>query len=164
MPSAEGLFASHHRDLVRYFARMIGRPDEADDLAQEVFVRVVRALQNGGPVGHERGWVFAIARNLVVDRHRHEQRQVPTVDDVEPATAAVQGLGLDLEQSIVRLPVPEREAFLLKEVGGLSYDEIGAACECTADSVRARLHRARMALRHMLDPLGTRTIRSAPTS
>jgi RNA polymerase sigma-70 factor (ECF subfamily) len=130
---------------------MTGRRDIADDLTQEVFLRVVRALQNGGPVGHERGWVFSIARNVLVDRHRSDERQVVVVDTrQEPATEGTQALAVGLAQSLERLPSADREVFLLREVGGLSYQEIAGICSCSEDSVRCRLHRTRAALRAML--------------
>ncbi len=53
------VFVRHHQDVYRYLVRMTGRRDVADDLAQDVFLGVVRALANGGPVGHERGWIFS---------------------------------------------------------------------------------------------------------
>ena len=71
--TASDLFARHYRDIHRYLARMAGRPDVADDLAQEVFLRAVRALDAGGDaIGHERGWIFAVARHLLVDYRRRE--------------------------------------------------------------------------------------------
>ncbi len=145
------VFARHHQDVYRYLVRMTGRRDLADDLAQEVFLRVVRALANGGPVGHERGWIFSIARHLLADRHRQRQRQVPVVDDApEPARDGTQALTVDLAQSLARLVEADREVFLLKEVAGLSYQEIADVCHCTVDAVRARLHRTRSTLRAML--------------
>ena len=144
-------FARHHHDVYRYLVRMTGQRDVADDLAQEVFLRVVRALANGGPIGHERGWIFSIARNLLADRYRNRQREVMLVEDMaEPAQDGMQTLAFSLNQSLAHLPDTDREVFLLKEVGGLSYQEIGDVCGCTVDAVRARLHRTRAALRAML--------------
>jgi len=145
------VFARHHQDVYRYLVRMTGRRDVADDLAQDVFLRVVRALANGGPVGHERGWIFSIARNLLADRHRDRQRQVPVADEAaEPAREGTQALAFGLTQSLARLADGDREVFLLKEVGGLSYQEIADMCGCSVDAVRARLRRTRVALRSML--------------
>ena len=142
------LFARHHRDVYRYLVRMTGRPDVADDLSQEVFVRVVRALANGGPVGHERGWIFSIARNVLADRHRGQQREVTIVEESpEPAREGTQALAVGLSQALERLAAEDREVFLLREVGGLSYQEIAGICGCTVEGVRARLHRTRSALR-----------------
>lgn len=149
-PTAADLFARHHRDIHRYLARMTGRQDVADDLSQDVFLRVVRALRNGGPIGHERGWVFSIAHRLLIDRYRAAERQ-PAVADarVEAGHAPTPGLALDVGRAIARLVEADREVFLLREIGGLSYEEIGKMCNCTVEAVRSRLHRTRAALRTM---------------
>ncbi len=150
-PNPADVFARHHHDIYRYLVRMTGRRDVADDLVQEVFLRVVRASANGGPVGHERGWVFSIARNLLVDRRRDDGRQPPVADDApEPAHDSTQALALALAQSFARLAEADRDMFLLKEVGGLSYEEIARVCDCSVEAVRARLRRTRAALREML--------------
>jgi len=152
-PTADALFARHHRDVHRFLARMTGRRDLADDLSQDVFLRIVRSLGNGGPVGHERAWVFAIARNLLADRWRQERRRGPEVDGApEPAVTGTQALAFDLTNALAHLPEADREMFLLREIGGLSYDEIAAVSDCTVEAVRARLRRARCALRDSLRP------------
>lgn len=149
--TANDLFARHHRDIYRYLARMTGSRDAADDLSQEVFLRVVRAMRNGGPVGHERGWVFSIARNLVVDAHRQRVRGIQVADEfAEPGRAGTQPLSVALAQALQQIPDLDREVFLLKEVGGLSYQEIAGLCSCTVEAVRGRLHRTRAMLRGLL--------------
>jgi RNA polymerase sigma-70 factor (ECF subfamily) len=150
-PTPEDVFIRHRRDIYRYLVRMTGRPDAADDLSQEVFLRVVRALRNGGPVGHERGWVFSIARNLVWDRRR-SQRTAPVMVETfrEPATAGTQAMAFGLAEALAALADDDREVFLLKEIGGLSYAEIAVACNCSAEAVRSRLFRTRAALRTAL--------------
>lgn len=148
--AASSLFARHYRDIHRYLARMAGRPDVADDLTQEVFLRAVRALDAGGDtIAHERGWIFSIARHLFVDYCRREgPRKTDTAAlTAEPAQAAGQQLSIELAQALGRLPDADRECFLLKEIGGLSYEEIASTCHCTTDAVRARLYRTRSALR-----------------
>jgi RNA polymerase sigma-70 factor (ECF subfamily) len=150
--TASGLFARHYRDVHRYLARMAGRPDVADDLAQEVFLRAVSALESDRQsIRHERGWIFAIARHLFLDYCRKEgTRAVAPAVGVEPVTDAGQDLAVQLAQALDRLLPPDRECFLLKEVGGLSYEEIASVCQCSTDSVRARLYRTRVALRGLL--------------
>jgi len=150
-PTADDLFARHHRDVYRYLVRMTGRRDEADDLSQDVFLRVVRALENGGPPGHERAWVFSIARNLLADRWRQDQRRGIEVEQVlEPAAEGTQALAVGLAEALGRLPDADREMFLLREIGGLSYQELAAVSDSTVEAVRARLWRARSALRRLL--------------
>jgi len=156
MPNADELFARHHRDIYRYLVHMTGRAEDAEDLAQEVFLRVVRNLPNGGPVGHERGWVFSIARNLLLDRHRSNGIRNTTVAPRELAQRGTQGLAFDLNQSLARLPEEDREVFLLKEVGGFTYQEIADTCGCTVEAVRARLYRTRLVLRTMMTPEAAR--------
>jgi RNA polymerase sigma-70 factor, ECF subfamily len=150
MTKAEALFARHHRDVLRYLAHMTGRPDVAEDLAQEVFVKVVRTLENGGSVGHERGWVFTIARSVLADRRSDDGRHAAVIGGHEPFTDGGQSLAHDLRQAFGQLPPADREMFLLREVGGLTYQEIADACQCTVEGVRSRLHRARIALRTIL--------------
>ena len=152
-PTPEDVFTRHRRDIYRYLVRMTGQPDVADDLSQEVFLRVVRALRSGEPIGHERGWVFSIARNLLRDRHRNRLTR-PTIGecDVEPSVAPTQALAFGLAEALAGLADDDRDVFLLKEVGGLSYAEIAAACDCTVEAVRSRLFRTRSQLRASLDP------------
>jgi RNA polymerase sigma-70 factor (ECF subfamily) len=149
---AAALFARHHRDVYRFLARMTGRRDLADDLSQEVFLRAVQAIEAGhGSVHHERGWIFAVARHLLTDYHRREQRRLSLeVGDAEPVVEAGQQLAVELAEALARLPVADREVFLLQEVGGLSYEQIADACGCSAEGVRARLYRTRVTLRGML--------------
>ena len=149
-PTPEEVFTRHHRDIYRYLIRMTGRPDVADDLSQDVFLRVVRALRNGGPIGHERGWVFSIARNVLADRGRAQRRQPPDAGAAEPAADATQALAFGLAEALAGLAEGDRDVFLLKEVGGLTYEEISAVCACTVESVRSRLFRTRLSLRKTL--------------
>jgi len=152
MTKPEELFARHHRDVLRYLWHMTGRFDEAEDLTQEVFVKVVCAIKNGGSIGHERGWVFSIARNLLADQRREQRRRVEAEAVREPVMRESHGLAFDLRQSLQELPAADCEILLLKEVGGLSYQEISEACQCSVEAVRARLHRARVALRTIMSP------------
>ena len=112
---------------------------------------MVRALRNGGPVCQERGWVFSIARNLVRDRQR-SQRTGPVMVETfnEPATAGTQALAFGLAEALAALADDDREVFLLKEIGGLSYAEIAVTCTCSVEAVRSRLFRTRAALRTTL--------------
>lgn len=154
LPSAEDIFARHQRDIYRFVLRMTGRTDVADDVCQDVFLRVVRSLKNGGAVGHERGWVFAIARNLVADHRRTESRQLFAVGSApEPAENGSQALAFGLDEALSGLADADREMFLLREIGGMNYAEIASACSCTVEAVRSRLFRARTQLRAVLAPL-----------
>jgi RNA polymerase sigma-70 factor (ECF subfamily) len=148
----ERLFADHHDGVYRYLRRVVGEPEPARDLTQEVFLRVSRAgVPEASEVGR-RAWVFRIARNLALNHLRDGRRRpvnVPLNHAVVPAT---QELSLALRRAVAELPDLDRDVFLLRETAGLSYDEIGVACEIPIESVRSRLHRARQTLRATLGP------------
>ena len=94
--------------------------------------------------------MFSIARNLALNHVRDGKRRVLAVEMPDPVAAPTQELTAALRQALERLPALDRDVFLMREAGGLSYDEIGEACELTADAVRSRLHRARQQLRSTL--------------
>lgn len=149
-PDAKALFAAHYQPLLRYFSRAAGRA-EASDLAQDVFLRVSRAGVPAGSARETQAWIFRIARNLVIDHHRRQARTPGTlpVDHAGPRPAS-QDVTLAVNEALAALPALERDVFLMREVGGLGYQEIGAACDLTPDAVRSRIHRARLQLRETL--------------
>lgn len=152
MPSALALFERHHRAVFRFLRRWAASVEEAEDLTQEVFVQVVRSLPRYKERQRERAWVFQIARNLWLDRLRSRGR-VPPHEPLEARKAPVparQGLQAALAQALAGLKDTEREAFLLREVGGLGYGEIARLTGGTEGAVRNRIYRARLALRMSL--------------
>jgi RNA polymerase sigma-70 factor (ECF subfamily) len=149
---ARRLFDEHGASIRRYFRRLTGDHGEADDLAQEVFLRVVRAAPSYEPAERERAWLFRIARNVFLDGRRREARS-PVVDArADAATSATQVVRSGIREALATLPTEDREAFLLAEVAGLSYAEIASATGSTVPSVRSRIYRARLALRARLSP------------
>jgi RNA polymerase sigma-70 factor (ECF subfamily) len=149
---AEALFAAHQAGLLRYLRRAVGHPDTARDLAQDVFVRVARAGTVPPTDDERRAWIFRIARNLAIDhRRRHEVR---LAGDANPAREAGHPASQDtstaVNEALAALDPLDRDVFLMREVGGLSYAEVAAACDLTAAAVRSRLHRARLDLRERL--------------
>jgi RNA polymerase sigma-70 factor (ECF subfamily) len=154
----DALFAANHHRLFRYFCRAVGETDTARDLTQDVFLRATRATIPAGSDGDLRAWLFRIARNLALDHHRERARKprpVALVDDGSRVPS--QDVDLAVNQALATLPDLDRDVFLMREVGGLGYDEIGRTCELTPDAVRSRIHRARLHLRAQLTaPLATR--------
>jgi RNA polymerase sigma-70 factor (ECF subfamily) len=152
-PAAEGLFDRHHLVVFRFLRRMTGDANLAEDLTQEVFVRVVRGLDGYVERDRERAWVFRIARNVIVDHHRESQRRpdpAPLDDALAAVQPATQTMAAALHQALARLPVEEREAFLMREVAGLGYAEIEEAMGASRNAARMRIYRARQALRDAL--------------
>ena len=155
MADTDRLFADHRNGVFRYLCRLVGQAEAARDLTQEVFLRVTRAGLPETDAGGERAWVFRIARNLGLNFLRDGARRpsfpVPA-NFVEPASAPTQELSIVLTEALAALPDIDRDVFLMREVGGLSYDEIAAASDLTTTAVRSRLHRARQQLRAALAP------------
>lgn len=144
------LFDAHRAGLCRYLTRIVGQPDTARDLTQEVFLRVSRSTAPDGPAEGQRAWIFRIARNLALNHLRDQQRQPATTSLVDVGRTGTQELSVAVQQALEALTELDRDVFLLKESAGLDYEEIAAACEITPDAVRSRLHRARQQLRASL--------------
>lgn len=162
--NAEKLVALYQGRLHRYLGRACGETELARDLTQEVFLRVSRVAIPVASENQLAGWLFRIARNVALDHYRQRSRRPEeTLDGVDSAKGASQEMTAALNQALSLLPHLDRDVFLLREMSGLSYDEIATACELTADAVRNRIHRARVQLREVLasslTPLRTSRIR-----
>ena len=156
-PRAAGLFERHHLAVFRFLRRATGDGPAAEDLTQEVFLRIVRGLDRYEDRLRERAWVFRIARNVLIDWHRRAIRAGPDIslDAVpDPAGDGGQTEAIALQEALAGLREEEREAFLLREVAGLGYEEIGAVVDATPDAVRMRIYRARAGLRAWLGASG----------
>jgi RNA polymerase sigma-70 factor (ECF subfamily) len=147
--TAARLFECYHLTVYRYFLRMTGRKDLAQDLTQDVFLRVVRAIDTYADRGRELSWIFQIARNLLRDRHREAGRRPEHVSLTDAGDLAVQNstdVALAVDRAMSQLGELDREVFLLLDTGGLSYDEIAKVTGLSVAGVRSRLHRARRSL------------------
>jgi RNA polymerase sigma-70 factor, ECF subfamily len=151
-PSAAEMFDRFHLAVYRYFRRVLADPDAAEDLTQEVFLRVVRGLPAYQSIGKEGGWVFGIARNVLADAGRSRRLEATGGLDLDQLAGVEprQVLAFDLDEAVRFLAAKDRHVFLLREVAGLSYSEIAEACGVTEESVRARLRRSRLGLRARL--------------
>jgi RNA polymerase sigma-70 factor (ECF subfamily) len=150
----EELMRRYKRPVLNFAYRMLGNADDADDVAQEVFVRVYQNIAAYRPRTKFSTWLFALARNAAIDRLRWRQRH-PTepLDAVpEPATPPVDvdEVGEHIAAAIASLPEEQRTAIVLCEYQGLSYAEIAQIMRCSEKSVESRLYRAKQTLRHRL--------------
>ena len=151
MADAEALYTANRNRLFRYFCRAVGHAEDARELTQDVFVRVIRSVVPSGPEGAVRGWLFQIARNLVLDhlRSRRRRPQLEALTDTAVRPAA-QDTSAEVNQALAALADVDRDVFLMREVAGLGYEEIASACGLTPDAVRNRIYRARLQLRDRL--------------
>jgi RNA polymerase sigma-70 factor, ECF subfamily len=153
---AAALFEKYRQPLRRYFRFATGSADLAEDLTQDVFVRVVRGVDRYEPRERERAWLFRIARNLVTDHARRQLTRPEGVDiAVEPISPALQPQQVSIREALARLTDQERHTFLLCEIGGLSYAELADVLGLSIAAVRSLLYRVRLQLRaSVLPPSG----------
>ncbi len=126
-------------------------PAEADDLTQEVYERALGSLAGFRGEASARTWLLAIARRVCADAHRRRFRR----SRAEEAAARQRDLlasgvasiaPIEVRLLIGRLPVDQREAFVLTQLIGLPYAEAAAVCACPIGTIRSRVARAREAL------------------
>ena len=149
--SSAALFDQHHLAVFRYLLRLLGRRDVAEDLTQEVFVRVVRHQERYTDCGQPRAWLLRIARNLAIDWQRARHRTPEGADVDVPDRAPGPDLDMALRQALAALAHDDREVFLLRTIGGLGHHEIATIVGATPAAVRCRIHRARARLRQALE-------------
>ena len=158
----ETIVGAHHAEIYRYIRRVTSRATEAEDLSQETFLRAYRAYRTLGPEANVRAWLFAIATNLTRNHFRSEKRrrvahQAASVerrdtDPEGPEDAARFGEARRLvETTVGRLPLKQRQAFIMRKIHDLDYDAIGASLECSAESARANVFQALKKIRRGLD-------------
>ena len=146
MAEADHLFLTHRLQVFRYLSRIVGQVD-ARELTQEVFLRVARGPVPDRDEAGMRAWVFHIARNLALNHVRDDRRRGEVAELSERGSPPTQELSVALGQALEQLPELDRDVFLMRESGGLNYEEIARACDLSVDAVRSRLHRARLQLR-----------------
>ena len=152
----EELYRGYRADVYWAALRELGNAHDAEDVTQAAFVDAYRAVLRGTRPQSPRAWLLAISENVRRRRFRTAQRR-PREDLVEdadfPLTADLpHEQSRALSEALAALPPEHRRAFVLREVVGLSYDEIAAELDSTVSSVQMLLFRARRALRDQLDP------------
>jgi RNA polymerase sigma-70 factor (ECF subfamily) len=161
VPSWDEIVERHSDRVYRLAYRLTGNRPDAEDLTQEVFVRVFRRLDTYTP-GTFEGWLHRITTNLFLDQARRKQRirfdalsdeRASTLRSAGPAPDAALAEQLfddDVEQALATLPPDFRAAVVLCDVEGLSYDEIADILGAKLGTVRSRIHRGRAMLRRAL--------------
>jgi len=157
------------KPVLNFAYRMLGDAAEAEDVAQDTFVRAWRHLHGFRETRAAFStWLFQIARNAALDRIRSRtRRQTTSLNDldVEPASAQAgpvdtadrNELGRAIASAVAELPEEQRTAFVLAEYHGQSMREIAAVMDCSEKSVENRLYRARQFLREKLRTWGNST-------
>lgn len=157
LDALDTLFARHHRRLYGFLVRLTGDRDAADDLVQDVFLRLLRFRESFRDDGQFVPWLFRIARNLAADRYR-DSRATLSIDHLNQS-APTDSHALDslihledheqLERALAALPRAQREVLLLRGVEQMSHRDIATALRCSEATARVRLHRALGALKRI---------------
>ncbi len=159
-PSWEDVAQRYGRKIYNFAYRLTGNPDDAADLVQEVLLRVRKGLSGYSPGSFE-GWLWRITRNAFLDGVRRKSRRPETTlpegdhhalgssPSPDEVLASVR-LSDDVQAALLKLPYVFREAVVLCDVVGLTYDEIADATDIPVGTVRSRIHRGRKMLRGLL--------------
>ena len=135
------------QDRVVRLCHSLGSPGEEEDLAQETYLRALRSLHTYRGDAPVQVWLLSIARHVCADHVRRRQRQRRLVDRISRLTNAPSAPDRQhLEDLLDVLDIDRREAFVLTQLVGLSYEEAAAVVGCPIGTVRSRVARARAAL------------------
>jgi RNA polymerase sigma-70 factor, ECF subfamily len=168
------LVITYERRVFALVFRMLGRRDEAEDLAQEVFVQVFKAIDSFRGDSKLSTWIYRIAVNLCKNRakylsrrHAGEQDDVDAMAERAPLSAAkgvsvgdisrpdelVEGMQLEVlvKRAIATLEPDFREVLVLRDVEDLSYEEIAEVTGLAVGTVKSRIHRARAQLKALVE-------------
>ena len=161
VPTWDEIVERHSDRVLRLALRLTGNRHDAEDLTQDVFVRVFRSLDSYRP-GTFEGWLHRITTNLFLDQARRKQRvrfdglSDERADRLVSSEVAPEGALMDqtfdddVERALATLPPDFRAAVVLCDVEGLSYEEVAEIMDAKLGTVRSRIHRGRAMLRAAL--------------
>ncbi len=163
------LVRKYQRQVFSVLMRVVRRAEDAEDLSQETFVRMFRALERYDPERPFTAWLFTIATRLAIDHLRRRRVQTVSLNVSEPGsteerTIDVEDTGLkpdeitsnaeeerNAQDLIDSLPEHYRIVVLLRHQQDLSYEEISEALNLPLGTVKARIHRARALLKDRIE-------------
>ncbi len=164
---AFGQLVDRHKDqIVNYLARLTGCRDRAEDIAQETFVRFYKQIHHYREEGTLSAYLFRIATNLVRSEERRKRRWQmlqPILsyggfasNGNQPASPQAEALASEEHRQVTgalaSLDVLYRAPLVLREIEGLSYQQIATTLDCSEGTVKSRLHRGRQMLKERLAP------------
>lgn len=168
------LVLKYQRRIQRLIGRMVRDVDLVEDIAQETFIRAYRALHQFRGDAQFYTWLYRIAVNTAKkallelkrdptvsesflagadDDETSWQKNEPTSDETPESVLAAKEIAAVVNAAMDALPDDLRQAIALREIEGLSYEEIAAAMDCPIGTVRSRIFRAREAISDRIKPL-----------
>ena len=163
----EPLLKRYENEMMNYFLRLTGERQRAEDLTQELFLRVFRYRDSYKPASSFRYFIYRIARNLWIDVYR-KRRVRPRTVPIDPTEESAPGVMIAeaspgpshrvsheeekkrLEAALTRLPVKQREVVVLAFHSGLKYAQIAKIMEIPVGTVKSRMNAALTTLRGLL--------------
>ena len=167
-PEAFERLVREYGDRIYRFVKRLSGERSAEDLTQEVFIRVHRSIESYRPEGRFESWLFTIANNLCIDQARRRKPEA-SLSDVDESLAPerfasdvrepLEALEEEerrraLLKAVERLPFEQRQVFLLREEAGLSFREIADLMRCPLNTALGRMHYAMESLRKSLKAYG----------
>lgn len=169
----ETLYRRHRGGLFRYFLRQCGNEGVAEELYQDVWMKLIRARERYAVKARFSTYLYHLAHNRLVDHYRRQGHAPPAASEsADPEAAAISAADCDGPETramrnrqvqailaqIQALPEAQREAFLLKEEAGLSLDEIARVTGVNKETAKSRLRYAVQRLRRTLTREGIQMI------
>ncbi len=162
LSAGSALYKRYNDAVYSFCLRMLGDADGAKDAAQETFVKMVTKIQTVRNGTAFKTWLFSVARNEVlmtvrkrktVTMEQYDEDETATVDSATPLTMAIRAdVREKISGAIAQLKPAYREAYLLREIEGLSYEEIANATNSSISAVKTKIFKSRAALNVMLAP------------
>lgn len=159
VPCLLDAWSAHEAELLRYLRHHLRQPGEAEDLLHDLFLKAVRQRERFCAVGNPRAWLFAVARNLVIDNARRTHASVPLPDDLaapapdlasEDGPAPVDLLSACLPRVLGELAAEDREAIERCDIGGMTQQAFAELEGLSLSGAKSRVRRARQRLRAQL--------------
>jgi RNA polymerase sigma-70 factor (ECF subfamily) len=141
--------------LYRFIASRLPDPDDADDILQEVFLRIHTRLETVRDMDKLESWIYQIARNSITDYYRSRRKLVELaadlpVEDEHHEEDASESLAPSIQEIVQALPDPYREALILTEYQGLSQKELADRLGISLSGAKSRVQRARQKIKDVL--------------
>jgi RNA polymerase sigma-70 factor, ECF subfamily len=156
--AVEQLFQLYADDVYRYAVSVLGKPAEAEDVVQEVFIRVLRSWEGFRNESSAKTWLWTIVRNCIQDQHRQRfrRKEYLTGEGVlpEPGMHAADESVMELEDTLNQLSDSYRQVVSLRLIQDMSTEDTAKVLGWTTAKVRTTLHRAVHALRNVMQPEG----------
>src|SRR5688572_18012679 len=160
----EQIVRQNWRKVFNVAYKFVGRHEEAEDLTQDIFLKIFKALGTFDRRANFQTWIVSISRNLCIDHYRSVRKERMTIarevdtNDLQPAStdrtpyaaAEHQDLRAQLRQALQMLPETLRTAVVLRDLQELSYQEIADRLQLPEGTVKSRINRGRLELAHQL--------------